>query len=200
MIIAGVTGGIGSGKTTLCRQWEKLGARVIYADDLAKELMETDPHVRQKLIDLFGSETYNPDGSLNKPHLINAAFKEGRTDELNGVVHPAVAKAFKEECERAADEGIEMIVEEAALLLNKGRPNIFDTVVIVVGDEEERIRRVANRDSTNREDVEARVNKQPDFKKLLGLADYVIVNDGTLEEFKKKSTDLFHTIIEDGKN
>lgn len=200
MIIAGVTGGIGSGKTTLCRQWEILGARVVYADDLAKELMVTDPDVREKLTDLFGSETYNPDGSLNKPHLINAAFNEGRTDELNGVVHPAVAKAFKEECERAADEGVEMIVEEAALLLNRGRPNIFDVVVIVIGDEEERIRRVAGRDSSSREEVEARVNKQPDFRKLVNLADHVIVNDGTLEEFKKKSTDLFHTIIEDGKN
>lgn len=195
MIKAGVTGGIGSGKSTLCRVWEELGARVVYADNLARELMVTDPELRKELIRLFGKQTYNEDGSLNKPHLIQQAFEEGRVDDLNEAVHPAVARAFKEECRKAEHNGVELIAEEAALLLNRGRPALFDQIVIVLSPEEEQISRVVKRDETDRDQIMARMEKQPDFRKLTHLADHVLINDGTLEEFKKKSSDLFHTIL-----
>lgn len=196
MITVGVTGGIGSGKTTVCKEWEKLGAKVIYADDLAKELMVTDDQLKKSLIQAFGPETYNSDGSLNRPHLIHHAFKKGRVEELNKLVHPAVVRKFREISREAQVAGEKMVVEEAALLLNNGRPSGLDVIVIVRSDRSNRLERVVKRDGISREKVLDRDQKQPDFENLLHLADFSINNNGTLEQLKKKSKQLFRQILE----
>lgn len=197
MITVGVTGGIGSGKTTVCKEWEKLGAKVVYADDLAKELMVKDEQLKKSLIKTFGTETYNSDGSLNRPHLIQHAFEEGRVEKLNQLVHPAVAKKFRQISHEAKQSGEKMVVEEAALLLNNGRPSVFDVIVIVTSDRQDRLQRVVNRDSVTIEKVTERDNKQPEFEELLHLADYTIENNGSLEELKEKSNRLYHRILEE---
>ena len=196
MITVGVTGGIGSGKTTVCKEWEKLGAKVIYADDLAKELMVTDDQLKKSLIQAFGPETYNSDGSLNRPHLTHHAFKKGRVEELNKLVHPAVVRKFREISREAQVAGEKMVVEEAALLLNNGRPSGLDVIVIVRSDRSNRLERVVKRDGISREKVLDRDQKQPDFENLLHLADFSINNNGTLEQLKKKSKQLFRQILE----
>lgn len=195
MITVGITGGIGSGKTTVCKEWEKLGAKVIYADDLAKDLMVNDSNLKDSLIEAFGEKTYLEDGSLNRPYLIQHAFEEGRVEELNRLVHPVVAKKFKEISQEAEEAGEEMVVEEAALLLNNGRPSGLDVVVIVRSDRDARMERVVHRDSVSIEKVMERDQKQPDFEDLLHLADYTIENYGTLEELRIKSNRLYHTIL-----
>ena len=197
MIVAGVTGGIGSGKSTLCKVWEEMGAKVIYADDLAKKLMVEDRQVKESLMDLFGESTYSEDGSLNKAHLINEAFQKGRVEELNSVVHPAVRKNFKEVIESSKKEGVELLVKEAALLLNNGRPEELDAVILVTSSKSDQIKRVQERDDVKEEDVLERMNKQPDFESLKSYADYVINNDGTLDEFKLKSKELYLKVLED---
>ena len=197
MIVAGVTGGIGSGKSTLCKVWEELGARVVYADDLAKKLMVEDRQVKESLMDLFGESTYSEDGSLNKAHLINEAFQKGRVEELNSVVHPAVRKNFKEVIESSKKEGVELLVKEAALLLNNGRPEELDAVILVLSPKSDQISRVQKRDDVKEEDVLGRMNKQPDFESLKSYADYVINNDGTIDEFKLKSKELYLKVLED---
>jgi dephospho-CoA kinase len=194
MIVAGVTGGIGSGKTTFCKEWEKLGARVVYADDLAKDLMVSDPELMQDLKNAFGPQTYNDDGSLNKPHLIEEAFARNRVQELNAIVHPAVGKAFSEMCKKFEKEGVKLAVKEAALLLNKGRPDGLDVVVIVTAPERERIDRVKSRDAVSDDEVKARLENQPDFSKLTHLADYVINNSGSEEELKSKARELYRQL------
>jgi dephospho-CoA kinase len=196
MIIAGVTGGIGSGKSTLCRVWEELGARVVYADDLAKHLMVHDKEVKRKLIKYFGDKTYNEDGSLNKAHLIQEAFENGRVDELNQIVHPAVAQTFKKICVDAKTAGEKLVVKEAALLLNEGRPPGLDVVVLVTSPKNEQVNRVRIRDGMKEEEVEARIKKQPDFDNLKNLVDYTVVNDGSLEEFIDKAKDLYKEITD----
>lgn len=196
MITVGVTGGIGSGKTTVCKEWEKLGAKIVYADDLAKELMVNDPDLRSNLIKGFGRETYYEDGSLNREHLIRHAFEKGRVEELNKLVHPAVAKKFKEISKKAEKQGEEMVVEEAALLLNNGRPSHLDVVVIVKSDRSVRLNRVVKRDSVPVKKVLERDQKQPDFDSLAHLADYIIENNGSLEELKEKSKQIFKLLVE----
>ena len=197
MITAGVTGAIGSGKTTVCKIWEKKGARVVYADELARELMVTNHELRKKLTAEFGQETYNDDGSLNKDHLIRKAFKEGRVEVLNRLVHPIVAKRFKEICREAEKSGEEMVVEEAALLLNRGRPDYFDTIVIVESTKDARVQRVVSRDNVTVEDVLARAENQPDFNKLTELADYIVLNNGTLKELEKEALRVYESIIKE---
>lgn len=195
MIRAGVTGGIGTGKTTLCKEWEKLGAKVVYADDLAKELMVSDPAIRKKLTDVFGENTFREDGSLNKPHLIREAFSNNRVEELNEIVHPAVAAEFRAICNEAEKKGVEMVVEEAALLLNRGRPVGFDVIVIVTLPREKQIERVTTRDSATEEDVLKRMEKQPDFNSMRHLADIVIENRGTENEFREQARKLYKDIL-----
>ncbi|MDZ7757490.1 dephospho-CoA kinase [Rhodohalobacter sp.] len=197
MIVAGVTGGIGSGKSTLCRVWESLGAKVVYADDLAKKLMVEDRQVKESLKELFGEETYFEDGSLNKSHLIKEAFQKGRVEELNGVVHPAVRQKFQEIIEKSKKDGVEVLVKEAALLLNKGRPEELDAVIIVTSPKSDQIKRVQERDRVEKKDVLERMNKQPDFESLKSYADYIINNDGTIDEFKLKSKELYLKVLED---
>ncbi|MCC5907752.1 MAG: dephospho-CoA kinase [Balneolaceae bacterium] len=196
MIKVGITGGIGSGKSTVCKEWEKLGAIVFYADDVAKELMVTESSVRQKLTDAFGPQTYKADGSLNKDHLIDEAFKKGRVEELNAIVHPEVGRAFQKKSKEVAEEGKNLIVKEAALLLRKGRPDDLDVVVIVLSDRENRIDRVVHRDGVAHEEVQSRMEKQPEFDQLMHLADYTIDNNGSLEQLKIKAAELYQKVIQ----
>lgn len=195
MISVGITGGIGSGKTTVAKIWESLGARVVYADDLAKELMQTDPQLKEKLSDKFGEEAFNPDGSLNKPHLIKEAFQQNRVDELNAIVHPAIRKETKNLIKQAEKSGEQIFAYEAAILLNNGRPDYLDVVVLVTSDREKRLERVSTRDLVDESDVAARMTKQPDFGSLLHLVDYTLKNNGTQEELRDKSIQLYNKLI-----
>ena len=197
MIVAGVTGGIGSGKSTLCKVWDDMGAKVVYADDLAKQLMVEDRSVKKRLVKLFGEETYTQDGALNKEHLIEEAFLKGRVEELNRVVHPAVRDKFQEIIENSKKADVEVLVKEAALLLNNGRPEELDAVILVISSKSDQIKRVQERDSVGEKNVLDRMNKQPDFESLKSYADYVINNDGTLDEFKLKSKELYLKVLED---
>jgi len=196
MKIVGVTGGIGSGKTTLCKVWEKQGAAVYYADDAAKKLMVTDHDLINRLKDAFGEETYHPDGSLNKSHLIKEAFENGRVDTLNKLVHPAVAKDFKNFVKNAESNNKKIVVKEAALLLIGGRPDGIDLIVLIVSNKSKRIGRVVERDGVTGSDVESRDEQQPDFDQLTHLADYLITNDGTLKELETQAEQLYNDIME----
>lgn len=191
----GVTGGIGSGKTTLCKIWESLGAAVYYADDAAKKLMIHDHKLIIKLKEAFGEETYHEDGSLNKNHLIREAFEKGRVDTLNKLVHPAVAKDFKDFVKKAESENIKIVVKEAALLLMGGRPEDLDVIVLIISDKKNRIERVVKRDSVAEKEVENRDGKQPAFDQLTHLADYLLTNDGTREELEIKAKKLYTKIL-----
>lgn len=187
----GVTGGIGSGKTTFCRVWENLGAAVYYADNAAKKLMVEDDEIIRGLKNAFGDESYHIDGSLNKSHLIREAFEKGRVDTLNKLVHPAVAKDFKAFAQKAESENREIVIKEAALLLTEGRPDELDIIVLIMSDRQTRVGRVVERDEITVEEVEKRDSKQPVFEELTHLADYLITNDGSQEELENKAKKLF---------
>lgn len=194
MIKVGVTGGIGSGKTTLCKEWEKLGAYVLYADDLAKKLMNDDQQLKARIKKVFGDESYDASGNLVRPYLAREAFEKGRVEELNALVHPVLwekAESIAREKER---EGIRVFAKEAAILLNNGRPKDVDYVVLILADEENRIERTKKRDNTTKSAIQQRISKQPDFNELIHLADFVITNEGSLEDLKKKSREVLHQI------
>lgn len=195
MIKVGVTGGIGSGKSTLCKIFQKHGAFVLNADDLAKKLMQQDPEIQEKLKSTFGKKSYKEDGSLNREYLAEEAFAKGRVEELNAIVHPAIPKAADQAMKEAAEGGYDLFVYEAALLLQNLRPDHLDYVILVLADQEARIRRVQERDQVEREPVLDRVEKQQNFEELQHLADIVIYNNGTLEEFEEKARELYYEIL-----
>lgn len=195
MIKAGVTGGIGSGKSTLCDIFRDHGACVLNADDLAKELMQEDPAIRRKLVETFGEQAYNEEGRLNREYLAEQAFGRDRVEELNAIVHPAIPEAADTVMKEAEAKGCELFVYEAALLLQNLRPAHLDYIILVLADEKKRIRRVQKRDKVDREPVVDRMEKQQDFEQLKHLADIVIYNNGTLEEFIQKAEELYYDIL-----
>ena len=191
MIRVGVTGGIGSGKSTLCKFWEEMGAFVVYADDHAKELMSSDEKLIKQIKETFGDAAYFEDGSLNRKYLAEEAFAKGRVEELNGIVHPRLWESIVELSDIKEREGIEVFVEEAAILLQRGRPEFLDAVVLVLSEDDERLERVMQRDQIDAQLVLDRMGKQPDYEELAPLADYLVINDGTPEQLKLKAIELF---------
>jgi dephospho-CoA kinase len=190
MIKVGVTGGIGSGKTTLCKEWEKLGAYVVYADALAKDLMVEDKQLVQGIKRTFGSESYLANGSLNRAYLAEEAFNKGRVKELNELVHPVLWNAIDQIAEEKEKQGIEVFVKEAAILLQHGRPKDLDFVVLVTAERNSRIDRVIERDKTRKEEVINRISKQQDFETLKEKIDFTIINNGSLEDLRSKARNL----------
>lgn len=195
MIRVGVTGGIGSGKSTLCRIWAEMGAYVIYADDLAKAMMAESPELVARIKGAFGEESYLPDGSLNRPWLADQAFAKGRVGELNAIVHPAVFAESDRLMDQAEKQGYPMAVREAAVMLEYGRPKTLDRVVLVLAAQKARVDRVTERDEATPEQVGHRISRQPDFEGYTPLADLVVRNDGSLEEFKQKARSAFHELL-----
>ncbi len=195
MIKVGITGGIGSGKTTFCKEWEKLGAFVLYADDFAKQLMQEDAGLKEKIKNTFGDKAYDADGQLNRAFLAKEAFQKGRVEELNKLVHPVLWDRTDDLAEQKEQEGVKVFAKEAAILLNHGRPNDLDYVIIVMADEEKRIKRTADRDEATRQQVKDRVDKQPDFESLLHLADYVVLNNSTPDELKQKAEKIYNQLV-----
>ena len=187
MIRVGVTGGIGSGKTTLCKEWEKLGAFVVYADDLAKKLMVEDEELVKNIKSTFGDKAYDEDGGLNRQYLAQEAFEKGRVNELNNLVHPVLWKKVEEIADQKEKEGLGVFVKEAAILLQNGRPDDLDFVVLVEAKEKARVDRVIERDNSDRKKVEGRVSAQQDFSTLRDLADFVVTNDEGVTELKVKA-------------
>lgn len=195
MVKVGITGGIGSGKSTVCKVWESLGAYVINADDLAKDLMSNDGPVKQAVKERFGAESYHPDGSLNRAYLAREAFEKGRVEELNAIVHPQIPGEVKSLMESAEKQGYDLVVYEAALLLQNLPPDFLDSIVLVLADEEKRIEWVQKRDETNRSAVTDRINTQQNFDDFINLADIIIRNEGSLNELKKKARDVYQQLL-----
>ncbi len=188
----GVTGGIGSGKTTVCRILEELGARVFYADDEAKRLLAEDASVREGVIDLFGPESYLPDGAPNRRFLARLAFADQPLlDRLNALIHPRVLSRFEEAVQQAAREDVSLIVKEAALIFEAGAERKLDAVVVVDAPEQARIERACKRDGVSREDVTVRMAHQADPSALRRRADCVLENDGDLEQLRRKVEQLY---------
>lgn len=195
MIKVGITGGIGSGKTTFCKEWEKLGAYVVYADDLAKQLMHEDEKLKAKIRQVFGADAYDKDGNLNKEYLAQEAFEKGRVAELNELVHPLLWKKIEEIAEEKESEGVPVFAKEAAILLNNGRPEGLDYVILILADEQQRIKRTVERDQSSEGKIKSRIQKQPDFTALTHLADFVVVNDDDVTALREKAKEIYTGLI-----
>lgn len=195
MIKVGVTGGIGAGKTTFCETWEKLGAFVVYADDFAKTLMISDNEIITKIRQTFGEQSYLENGDLNTVFLANQAFIHGRVDELNSIIHPVLWKKIDELSHQKEKDGVNIFVKEAAILLQKGRPNDVDYIILLDANQPNRIERVKNRDNTTSDLVTDRMNKQQKFCEVKHLADFIVFNNKGKSELEKKAIELYKILI-----
>lgn len=172
----GITGGIGSGKSTVCRVFGVLGIPVFEADREGKILLNTDPHLRKAVIDRFGKEIYE-NGALDRNALASIVFSETEAlKDLNAMVHPAVRKAF---AVWATEQQAPYVIMEAALLAETGGHENVDEVILVSAPEDLRIKRTMARDGVGEEAVLARIQNQATEDQRKAIADHVIVNDDT---------------------
>ncbi len=175
MQIIGITGGIGSGKSTVARIFGLLGIPVYSADDAAKEIMVKDPLLIQQIRETFGQEAYFPDGALNRRFLSDIVFSDKtRLEQLNTLVHPATIRDSEA---WAARQQAPYVIKEAALMFETISFHYVDKVIGVYAPQALRIRRVMERDGVDRNAVLARMHKQLDEQIKMKLADYIIYND-----------------------
>jgi dephospho-CoA kinase len=176
MLKIGLTGNIGSGKTTIAKVFELLGIPVFYADDEAKKVMVTDAILIDALKQTFGPASYFEDGSLNRKHIAGIVFNnEAELKKLNALVHPATFRAFDHWLQNI--HTAPYVIKEAALLFESDSYKMCDRSLLVSAPLENRIARVIKRDHITRAEVESREARQFTEEKKKQLANDVIVND-----------------------
>lgn len=184
-MIVGLTGGIGSGKTTIAGFFKELGVPVYHSDDEAKKLMHT-PAVREKVEKLFGSQAYIND-ILNRKFISDQVFEnKDLLYRLNAIVHPAVRKNFEE---WVAAQNAKYVIQEVAILFENDLQKKFDFTILVTAPEDTRIERVMKRENVKKSAVLARIANQWSDEKKRPLADFIIENI-TLENSRKKVEEI----------
>lgn len=174
MLKAGITGGIGSGKSTVCQVFETLGIPVFYADDAAKHLMQNDEQIRQQIIALFGQEAYH-NKELNRKYISKIVFNDkGKLAQLNAITHPAVI-AFGEEWMKKQNSAYTL--KEAALFFESGSNKNMDLMIGVSAPLHLRIQRTMKRDQISEAAVMERISKQMNEEEKMKSCDYIIIND-----------------------
>lgn len=174
MLRIGITGGIGSGKSTVARIFETLGIPVYYADDAAKKLMNSDVLLQEKIINAFGEASYK-EGKLDRQFLSSIVFNNPeKLNVLNSIVHPATIEDASNWMQQQTSP---YSIKEAALIFESGAQKSLDYVIGVAAPESIRILRTMNRDHITREDVIARMNRQMEESIKMKLCDFVINNN-----------------------
>lgn len=184
----GVTGGIGSGKSTVCGILASLGRYVLRADELARDLTDTLPVIQSAIKSHFGNEVFLPDGSLDRRKLASIVFANpARRATLDTIIHPHVFNAIDIELAKLSSaQQLPYVAIEAALVFETGMDERLNYVIVVQADEETRIRRVMERDKISRDEVLMRLRSQMDQSEKVSRADFVIENDGSEEELRRR--------------
>lgn len=176
----GITGGIGSGKSTVCRIFqEAFGIPVFDADYWAKALIVQDPALRAGIVRLFGKEAYTETGAYNRSYVAQIVFSDSsKLAALNALVHPAVEAESLLWHQDLVGQGHPYTLKEAALLVESGAHKHLDFLIVVSAPDAVRIQRVMERDGVSEEQVKARMRGQLPEADKRALADFVILNDG----------------------
>lgn len=191
MKVVGLTGGIGSGKTTVAKMFEALGIPVYIADTEAKQLTITSRSIKKAIIGLVGEEAYKGN-ELNRSFIAQKVFKdEALLQELNKIIHPKVRSHFKKWLKR---QKAPYCVKEAAILFETGGYKECDYIVLVMAPEKVRIERIMQRDHVEEEDILGRMKHQWSDEKKAPLADYIIQNT-TREETSKQVVEIHNSIL-----
>ena len=174
MLKIGITGGIGSGKSTVAKIFEVLGTPVYYADDAAKKMMNEDGELKEKIQQQFGDDVYK-DGKLDRKKLAGIVFNAPeKLNQLNALVHPATIKDAERWMQRQVAA---YTIKEAALIFESGAQEHLDLVIGITAPAPLRIQRTMQRDGITREEVIARMDKQMDEEIKMKLCDFVLKND-----------------------
>ncbi|MBA3705837.1 MAG: dephospho-CoA kinase [Bacteroidetes bacterium] len=176
MIKIGITGGIGSGKSTVCEVFELLGVPVYYSDEEAKKMLDSDSNVKKSVLALFGNDVLNEQGLLDKKKISAIVFKDkNKLEQLNTIIHPVVAMHFENWVKQHSIK--KYILKEAAILFESNAYKQVDKVISVLAPKELRIQRTLQRDKISHEQVEERMKTQMSDEEKIKRSQFVIHND-----------------------
>ncbi|MBU2930038.1 dephospho-CoA kinase [Winogradskyella psychrotolerans] len=191
MVVVGLTGGIGSGKSTILKCFKSYGIPVYIADDEAKALMNRSKVIRRKLIHLFGDKAYE-NNVLNRPYLASKIFNDKTLlSKMNAIVHPKVAAHFKQWLSK---QDAAYVIKEVAIIFENNLQNEYDYIITVVADKDLRIKRVMQRDGVSQEKVEAIMKNQWSDADKIEKSDFVIVNN-TLQEAREQAENIHNNLL-----
>jgi len=185
VLIVAVTGGIASGKSAVSRRFEELGAVIVDADQIAREVVQPGEPALDQIAEAFGPEVIAEDGSLNRPALGAIVFSdEEKRQLLNSITHPAIVARSQERFREAGERDPRaIVVYDIPLLVDgSGRRGEYDLVVVVVADEETRVKRMVELRGMSEDDARSRIASQATDAERLAVADVVIDANGTLED------------------
>jgi len=197
MLVIGLTGGIGCGKSEVRKRLQKTGVRVIDADTLAKEIAEKNPAVVSTLKKEFGPDIYDADGKLQRKKLAAIVFNDSnKLSALNAIIHPRVIGTVEREIDALREQGEKMVVVEAALHYEVSWNEAMDVMVVVFAPMEQRIPRVMQRDGVDEAAVHRRIATQLPIEEKVKRADFVVENVGDLTALDKKVDHLLAKLQE----
>ncbi|MES2138337.1 MAG: dephospho-CoA kinase [Bacteroidota bacterium] len=176
MIKIGITGGIGSGKTTVCKVFELLGVPVYYADIEAKQILDSNLEVKKNILNAFGNSVLNDEEKIDKKKLASLVFNNKENlEKLNSIVHPAVREHFEHWLQQHSTQ--KYILKEAAILFESGSYKLVDKIIAVVAPLELKISRTMQRDKVTQAEVELRISNQLNDDEKIKRSQFVIHND-----------------------
>jgi dephospho-CoA kinase len=194
MLLVGLTGGLGAGKSTVARMLRERGAVVIDADELARRALDPGTPAYQQVCDLFGDEVVMPDGRLDRRAVAAQAFAdEGKRRALESIVHPEVFRGLAETLERHRDTDA-VVVFDAALLVETGFHRESDVVVVVSAPLEDQVSRAKKERALTKEEARSRIAAQMSDEDRQAVADIVIRNDGSLEDLERQVDALWQDL------
>lgn len=194
MVKVGLTGGIGSGKTTVSNFLLDYGIPVYNSDSKGKTLMNTNIELKNNIVSIFGERVYD-NGILNTNLLSSIVFNDStKIEQLNNLVHPKVAQDFNQWVGKNNNKPI--LVKEAAILIESGAYLNMDKIILVVSEKSTRINRVSKRDNSDLESIEKRINLQLTDNEKIKYADYIIENNSSLEHLKLEVLKVVNKIRE----
>ncbi|MEZ5103926.1 MAG: dephospho-CoA kinase [Draconibacterium sp.] len=174
-VTVGITGGIGSGKSTVCQVFRLLGVPVFEADIVAKTLLNTNDKIKSSLIRLYGKEIYTPESGIDRKKLAEIIFNDDiQLTKVNELIHPEVRNEYRNWLEKQVSA---YVIHEAAILFESGFYKMMDFTILVTAPENIRIERVVKRDKTDSEKVKERIQKQWSDSEKRKLASLEIIND-----------------------
>lgn len=191
-MIVGLTGGIGSGKTTIAEFFSELGIPVYNSDKEAKRLMCTSKKLKKGIKELLGNEAYKNE-KLNKTYISSKIFNDSSLlKKMNAVVHPAVRKSFQRWAKR---QTAPYVIQESALLFENSTAEFYDKIILVIAPEKQRIQRVVDRDGSSEKEVHNRLKNQLPDKLKIPLADFVLENTD-MQKTKQLVNELHIALID----
>jgi dephospho-CoA kinase len=201
-VVVGLTGGIGCGKSTVARMFGELGATLIDADAIVHELQAPGTPLLARIAETFGEQLIGEDGALDRAGLAAIVFRDpAARKRLNDLVHPQVGAEVVRRVRAALDAGDALLVVEIPLLFEGRRAGTgtaalmrFDATVLVAASEETQLARQMQRDGATREDALARIRAQMPLEEKRALADYVIENDGSLDETRRRVREVYRAL------